>query len=343
MITHGAGSNCNSPLLVAVAEAFAAAGYPALRCDLPYRQLKPTGPPIPGGSARDREGLRRAARFHARDRRQRDPRRPFLRGPSGDHARGRDIRKSPRCFCCSPILCIRRANRSSFAPRTLKSCARRRFLSTARETRLGRIDEMEAAIALIPARTKLVAIEKAGHELGARRSPGYTARNTMLNEFRANASGTTRTGRRTHPAGRGALGTPSFRRDAGGRHQEVSAPKSICEAYAHGSAVSAKITCRNSRRSTRSVATLEGAQFHLIGHLQSNKARVAAGLFQTDRNGRFRESSPAVWMRPRDRSRLLSKSMIEVKLSPEESKVGTPPERLPDLIAAIRELSERTI
>src|ERR1019366_1547005 len=60
VITHGAGSNCESPLLVAVAETFAAAGFPVLRCNLPYRQLRPTGPPIAGGAARDREGLRRA-------------------------------------------------------------------------------------------------------------------------------------------------------------------------------------------------------------------------------------------------------------------------------------------
>src|SRR5258708_16069420 len=61
VITHGAGSNCESPLLRAVAEKFAEAGYHVLRCDLPYRQQRPTGPPFPGAAARDREGLQRAA------------------------------------------------------------------------------------------------------------------------------------------------------------------------------------------------------------------------------------------------------------------------------------------
>jgi uncharacterized protein len=60
VITHGAGSNCESPLLRAVAEAFAGAGYYVLRCDLPYRQLRAKGPPFPAMAARDREGLRRA-------------------------------------------------------------------------------------------------------------------------------------------------------------------------------------------------------------------------------------------------------------------------------------------
>ncbi len=57
--THGAGGNANAPLLVALCEAFAAQGWTALRCDLPFRQQRPTGPPR-GSGADDREGLRRA-------------------------------------------------------------------------------------------------------------------------------------------------------------------------------------------------------------------------------------------------------------------------------------------
>jgi uncharacterized protein len=43
-----------------MANAFAASGFLVLRCDLPFRQLRPHGPPSPGGAARDRDGLRRA-------------------------------------------------------------------------------------------------------------------------------------------------------------------------------------------------------------------------------------------------------------------------------------------
>src|SRR6266576_4691760 len=60
-LAHGAGSNCQAPLLVAVAWKFAEAGFTVLRCDLPYRQSRPSGPPSPGGAAADREGLRAAA------------------------------------------------------------------------------------------------------------------------------------------------------------------------------------------------------------------------------------------------------------------------------------------
>lgn len=60
VLTHGAGSDCDAPLLQTLAAAFAAAGVAVLRCDLPFRQARAAGPPSPGLAARDREGLRRA-------------------------------------------------------------------------------------------------------------------------------------------------------------------------------------------------------------------------------------------------------------------------------------------
>src|SRR3954466_12943282 len=59
VLTHGAGGDCNAPLLVALAEKFADAGWTVLRCDLPFRQLRAHGPPRGSGSE-DRDGLRRA-------------------------------------------------------------------------------------------------------------------------------------------------------------------------------------------------------------------------------------------------------------------------------------------
>ena len=60
VLTHGAGSNAQAPLLVALAETFSAAGYTVLRCDLPYRQVRHWGPPGPGDATRDRAGLKNA-------------------------------------------------------------------------------------------------------------------------------------------------------------------------------------------------------------------------------------------------------------------------------------------
>jgi len=60
VLTHGAGSDCRTALLVATADAFCAAGLLVLRCDLPFRQRRASGPPSPAGAAADRAGLRDA-------------------------------------------------------------------------------------------------------------------------------------------------------------------------------------------------------------------------------------------------------------------------------------------
>ncbi|HEX4321250.1 MAG TPA: alpha/beta fold hydrolase, partial [Acidobacteriaceae bacterium] len=78
VLTHGAGANCDSPLLASLADAFCDAGVTVLRCDLPFRQLRPHGPPPRGSAERDQEGLRAAI---ASMRRQ-APGRPFLGGHS---------------------------------------------------------------------------------------------------------------------------------------------------------------------------------------------------------------------------------------------------------------------
>lgn len=60
VLTHGAGGNCNSLLLKTLCDVFADKGLAAVRCNLPYRQKRPSGPPHPAGAAMDRLGLDRA-------------------------------------------------------------------------------------------------------------------------------------------------------------------------------------------------------------------------------------------------------------------------------------------
>ena len=86
------------------------------------------------------------------------------------------------------------------------------------------------------------------------------------------------------------------------------------------------------------VAHLSGAAFHLIGHLQSNKTRVAAALFQSIQTvdseklaRRLQESLDAA----RPPSHVMIDVMIEVKLSTEESKAGAAPDAVPALVEAI--------
>lgn len=82
------------------------------------------------------------------------------------------------------------------------------------------------------------------------------------------------------------------------------------------------------------VRLLPGASFHLIGHLQSNKSRRAGELFDVVQT----VDSPKLARRLDELSKPLE-VMIEVKLSPEETKHGCAPEDLPELIDAIRACS----
>jgi pyridoxal phosphate enzyme (YggS family) len=79
------------------------------------------------------------------------------------------------------------------------------------------------------------------------------------------------------------------------------------------------------------LADLTGAEFHLIGHLQSNKTRVALDLFQV-----IETVDSAKLARRLDQGGRKLEVMIEVKLSHEESKAGADPESLPGLIEEIR-------
>jgi pyridoxal phosphate enzyme (YggS family) len=79
------------------------------------------------------------------------------------------------------------------------------------------------------------------------------------------------------------------------------------------------------------LAGLDSARFHLIGHLQSNKSRVVAGLFQvvqTVDSLKLMERLDAA----AGEKQLKIEVMIEVKLSNEENKSGTDPAALPQLI-----------
>jgi hypothetical protein len=60
VLTHSAGTNCDSPLLVALAAEFSLRGSTVLRCDLPFRLLRPKGRPLGQFAARDQAGLKRA-------------------------------------------------------------------------------------------------------------------------------------------------------------------------------------------------------------------------------------------------------------------------------------------
>jgi PLP dependent protein len=77
---------------------------------------------------------------------------------------------------------------------------------------------------------------------------------------------------------------------------------------------------------------LPEARFHLIGHLQSNKARLAAELFQVVQT----VDSARLARRLEEAATAPIEVMFEVKLSEEQAKSGAAPEELPALAEAVR-------
>jgi len=104
----------------------------------------------------------------------------------------------------------------------------------------------------------------------------------------------------------------------------------ICEAFSCGLRVFGENYVQEFAEKRPALNGLDQAQFHLIGHLQSNKARQAADLFQVVET----VDSEKLARRLNEIGKPLE-VMIEVKLSPEGTKAGAAPEELPSLIEAI--------
>lgn len=109
-------------------------------------------------------------------------------------------------------------------------------------------------------------------------------------------------------------------------------PSLIREAYDAGLRVFGENYIQEFERKWPELEDLEGARFHFIGHLQSNKARRAVELFDAIET----VDSAKLARRLDEAAGREIETMIEVKLSGEEAKSGACPEELPALIEAIR-------
>jgi uncharacterized protein len=184
IVTHGAGSNSKSALLIALAEAFAGAGFAVLRCDLPYRQSRPYGPPRPGDAERDRAGLKNAVASMRRIVRGR----VFLGGQSYGGRQATMLCADEPDLVHGLLLTsypLHAPSRPEW-PRiqhlpSLKTPAL--FVHGTRDP-FGSIDEMQSALKLIPARTKLLPVNDVGHELGFKgKSRNESLAGRVLEEF----------------------------------------------------------------------------------------------------------------------------------------------------------------
>jgi uncharacterized protein len=166
VLTHGAGACSQSPLLMAVAEAFSNAGITVLRCDLPFRQTRPHGPPGPGDAKRDRAGLQAAVAALKPFARQRI----FLGGHSYG-GRQASMLSAEEPEVCAGLLLLSyplHPPRKPDQPRTqhlFNLHTPTLFVHGTRDP-FGSIAEMESALTLIPAKTRLLVVEGGGHDLG---------------------------------------------------------------------------------------------------------------------------------------------------------------------------------
>jgi predicted alpha/beta-hydrolase family hydrolase len=176
ILTHGAGSDCTAPLLVALGETFGEHGYVVLRCDLPFRQERRTGPPFPGNAERDRAGLRNAVAVL----RKSVAGRIFL----GGHSYGG---RQATMLCAAESELVKAAPDKSelvagllllsypLHPPRKPEQLRVQHLPNLRTPSLfvqgtrdpfGSVEEITNALRLIPAKTELITVEGVGHDLG---------------------------------------------------------------------------------------------------------------------------------------------------------------------------------
>jgi predicted alpha/beta-hydrolase family hydrolase len=165
VLAHGAGGNCDAPVLVAAAEAFCGAGLAVLRIDLPFRQRRPRGPPSPHTAAEDRTGLRRAAdalRTIASGR-------IFLGGHSYGGRQATLLAAEDPAVAAGLLLLSYPLHppdkpdnrRTNHFPQLRTPCL---FVHGSKDA-FGSLDEMQSALALLAPPPKLIPVADAGHDL----------------------------------------------------------------------------------------------------------------------------------------------------------------------------------
>ncbi len=166
VLTHGAGGNAQAPLLRALADAFAESGYAVLRCNLPFRQVRSFGPPGPADAARDRAGLKNAVAAL----RNLSSGKLFLGGHSyGGRQSSMLCAEQPELVTALLLLSY------PLHPPRRPEQQRTQHLPDLRTPTLfvhgtrdpfGTIEELQSAMQMIPAPTKLLTVDGAGHDLG---------------------------------------------------------------------------------------------------------------------------------------------------------------------------------
>lgn len=169
LLTHGAGSNADSRLLLAVEGALASIGFRVVRYNLPFRQKRASGPPRPGDAKEDQAGL--AAEL--RSLRNRYPGRIVAAGHSYG-GRQATLLSAEQPGLADALLLLSYPLHPPNKPSQLRTahwpdlripC----FFFHGGKDPFGSPAEMESALRLIPAPVASVFKDRAGHDLAGGR------------------------------------------------------------------------------------------------------------------------------------------------------------------------------
>ena len=167
LLTHGAGGNRQSPLLIKLCDEWAGRGWLAVRYDLPYRRRRPKGPPS-GSATADQAGIAEAVALA----------RASTGGPviAGGHSYGGRMTSMAVAGGEAPVDVLALSSYPLHPPgkperaRTehLPRIASPTVFTHGTADPFGSIDELRAAAALVGARTELVEVTGARHDLGSK-------------------------------------------------------------------------------------------------------------------------------------------------------------------------------
>jgi uncharacterized protein len=165
LLTHGAGANKDAPLLVRLARHFAGQGYLVLRYDLAFRRSGRKGPPVPAVAVHDRAGIAETA---AEIRRLAPGK--LIAGGHSYGGRQTAMAAAETAGLADALLLLSyplhppakpAQQRTSFFP-DLRTPAL--FVHGTADP-FGSPEELRQALALIPARTELLLLAGAAHDL----------------------------------------------------------------------------------------------------------------------------------------------------------------------------------
>jgi hypothetical protein len=157
-----------------LADAFSASGLTVLRCDLPFRQERPHGPPI-RSAERDQAGLRAAVTAMRRQASSGETASRIFLGGHSYGGRQASMLAAAEPGLVDALLLLSYPLHPPRRPEQLRTQhfpqlqTPALFVSGVRDG-FGSVAEMEAALKLIPARTELMSIPSAGHELLSKRN-----------------------------------------------------------------------------------------------------------------------------------------------------------------------------